>query len=64
VVLKPDHKVTEKELIDFALQKLARYEVPTRSEFIDELPKTPVLKVLRRELVARELARRQAEKKA
>jgi len=64
VVLKPNHKVTEKELIDFAAQKLARYEVPTRIEFIDELPKTPVLKILRRELVARELAKRQAEKKA
>jgi long-chain acyl-CoA synthetase len=63
VVLKPNHKVTEKELIDFAAQKLARYEVPTRIEFIDELPKTPVLKILRRELVARELAKRQAEKK-
>lgn len=62
VVLKPDHKATEKELVDLCAKKLARYEVPTRIEFVSELPKTHVLKVLRRELVAREIERLRAEK--
>jgi long-chain acyl-CoA synthetase len=61
VVLKPDQKATADELIKFAREKLAHYEVPTRIEFIDELPKTLVGKILRRELVAREL---EARKKA
>ena len=44
------------ELIDYAIQHLARYEVPSRIAFVSELPKTTVGKVLRRELVQLELA--------
>ena len=58
VVLKPGQHATEVELIEFVSQYLARYEVPTRIAFIDQLPKTFVGKVLRRELVERELAER------
>ncbi len=58
VVLKPGHSATEQELSDFAAQKLARYEVPTRFQFVQELPKTIVGKVLRRELVRMELEAR------
>jgi long-chain acyl-CoA synthetase len=58
VVLKPDQKATEKELIDHAATKLVRYEVPTRFSFVSELPKTLVGKVLRRELVRMELEAR------
>ncbi len=50
VVKAEDRDVTEKEIIEFAQSRLARYEVPTRVEFVSELPKTTVLKVLRREL--------------
>ena len=56
IALKPDMTATEQEIIDFASEKLARYEVPTRIEFVDELPKTTVGKILRRELVKQETA--------
>src|SRR5258708_6852145 len=56
VVLKPGQQVTEAELIDFAAKQLARYEVPTRIQFVSELPKSTVGKVLRRELVQMEMA--------
>jgi len=54
IVVKENFKVTEDELIQFCEKKLARYEVPTRIQFINELPKTLVGKVLRRELVKME----------
>jgi long-chain acyl-CoA synthetase len=50
VVLKSGQTCTEKELIEYCKSHLARYEVPTRIEFVPELPKTIVGKVLRREL--------------
>jgi len=62
LVLKPGATVTEKELIDFAAQRLARYEVPTRFSFTESLPKTIVGKTLRRELVQMELAERDQKK--
>jgi long-chain acyl-CoA synthetase len=59
IVLKPDMKATEQELVDHCAQKLARYEIPTRYAFVKELPKTTVGKTLRRELVQMELAERE-----
>ncbi len=59
VVLKDDAQVTEKDLIEFATQHLARYEVPTRLSFVPELPKTTVGKTLRRELVQMEMEERE-----
>ncbi|MEP7288052.1 MAG: long-chain fatty acid--CoA ligase [Chloroflexota bacterium] len=56
VVLKPDQQATEQELIDFSAKQLARYEVPTRIEFVAALPKSSVGKVLRRELIQMEKA--------
>ncbi len=55
VVLKEGEKITEKDLIDFATARLARYEVPTRIQFVDQLPKTAIGKVLRRELIRMEM---------
>ncbi|HMR98415.1 MAG TPA: long-chain fatty acid--CoA ligase [Anaerolineales bacterium] len=51
VVLKPGESLTEEELRAFCKQSLAPYKVPTHVEFRDELPKTTVGKILRRELV-------------
>lgn len=51
VVLKPDAKVTEEEMIKHCGSKLAPYEVPRRIAFIAELPKTAIGKTLRRELI-------------
>jgi long-chain acyl-CoA synthetase len=53
VVLKPGETATEEEIIEWAKDsgQLAAYERPRVVEFRDELPKTMVGKVLRRELV-------------
>lgn len=51
VVKAPGAEITVEELIDYCSDKLAPYEVPRRIAFIDEMPKTTVGKILRRELV-------------
>jgi len=61
VVLKAGQSATEQDIIDFASKQLARYEVPTRIQFVPELPKTTVGKVLRRELVQMEMAQREKQ---
>ena len=55
VVRTPGSEVTVEELIEFALTRLAPYEVPRRIDFVDGLPKTSVGKILRRELVRGEI---------
>lgn len=51
VVVKPGEALTEEEITAWCKEKLAKYKVPTQVEFRDELPKTNVGKILRRELV-------------
>jgi long-chain acyl-CoA synthetase len=51
VVLKPGVTATVEEIREWSKQHLAGYKVPTHVEFRDELPKTTVGKILRRELV-------------
>ena len=51
IVFKPGVTATEEELKAFCKESLAPYKVPTHYEFRDELPKTTVGKILRRELV-------------
>lgn len=50
VVLKAGESATEQEMIAFCRQHLAGYKSPTQVEFIPELPRSAVGKVLRREL--------------
>jgi len=52
VVLKPDYKakLTEKELWEWCKENISHYKVPKYIEFRDELPKTLVGKVMRRQL--------------
>ncbi|MFA5787738.1 MAG: long-chain fatty acid--CoA ligase, partial [Actinomycetota bacterium] len=52
IVLKPEHrgKVTEEEIIGFCRENLAAYKAPRIVQFYDELPKSGVGKILRREL--------------
>ncbi len=54
VVLKAGQEVTVGELRAYCKQSLAAYKVPKQIEFRDSLPKSPVGKVLRRELVRSE----------
>jgi len=51
VVVKPGETLTVEEIREFSKEKLAKYKVPSHVEFRDELPKTTVGKILRRELV-------------
>jgi long-chain acyl-CoA synthetase len=48
IVVKPDQKVTEDELLQHCRSNLASYKVPKAIEFRTELPKGPTGKVLRR----------------
>jgi len=49
-VVRKDASLTEKDLRDFAKEQLTGYKRPRYIEFRDELPKTNVGKILRREL--------------
>jgi fatty-acyl-CoA synthase len=50
VVLKPDAKATENELLEFCRSRLSHYKCPRSVEFLDTLPKTGTGKVLKKEL--------------
>lgn len=50
VVVRKDDSLTVKELRDHCRKELTGYKVPKYVEFVDELPKTNVGKILRREL--------------
>ncbi|MDD9301147.1 MAG: long-chain fatty acid--CoA ligase [Desulfobacter sp.] len=58
IVLAPGQSSSSEELIAYCAEKLAKYKLPTSVEFIDELPKTNVGKVLRKGLRAIEAAKR------
>jgi long-chain acyl-CoA synthetase len=50
VVVKPGETLTQDEVVGYCKKHLAAYKVPTIIEFIDELPKSGVGKILRRKL--------------
>jgi long-chain acyl-CoA synthetase len=50
VALKVENGATEEELIEFCKERMANYKYPREIEFLDEIPKTPTGKFLRREL--------------
>ncbi len=58
VVLKQGEKATVEELMEHCKKRLATYKLPSEIEFRDELPKTNVGKILRKDLRAEELAKR------
>jgi long-chain acyl-CoA synthetase len=62
VVLKPGETLSAEEVIAHCKEKLAAYKVPRLVEFRDELPKTMVGKVLRKELRAEELRKLKGKK--
>ena len=51
-VVKNDPTLTEDEIVSHCRQSLTGYKVPKYIEFRDELPKSNVGKILRRELRA------------
>lgn len=50
VVLKPGTSATAQEIIDAASEHLASYQKPKSVDFVDDLPKAPTGKILKREL--------------
>jgi long-chain acyl-CoA synthetase len=55
IVLKEGETATEKEIVEFCQEQMAAYRVPRIIEFRDDLPKSMIGKVLRRELREQEL---------
>ena len=51
VVVKPGETLSEQDIKSWSSERLAKYKVPSQVEFRDELPKTTIGKILRRELV-------------
>ena len=50
VVLRPGQRATADELTEYCRRELSAYKVPRSFAFLDELPKSSALKILRREL--------------
>lgn len=50
VVLKPGQSASAQEIIDTAARHLASYQKPKSVDFVDDLPKAPTGKILKREL--------------
>ena len=55
IVVREGQSLTEEEVIEYCKGKLAAYKLPKQIEFMDELPKSAVGKVLRRKLRDQEL---------
>ena len=48
--VKTDDSITEQDIIEYCRPRLTAYKVPKQIEFLDELPKSTVGKILRRQL--------------
>jgi len=59
-IVASDQNLTAEEIKTFCKDKLTAYKLPRQIEFRDELPMTPVGKILRRELKDEEKAKREA----
>ena len=57
VVLRPGHSLDAETLQAYLGGQLAKYKLPRYIEFIDALPRSSMMKILRRELRDRELQR-------
>jgi long-chain acyl-CoA synthetase len=55
VALKPGADVTADELRDFVKEQIAAYKYPRLVWFVEELPKTATGKILKREVLKREV---------
>jgi len=60
VVLRPGATATAEEIIEHCKKQLAPYKVPKSVEFIPALPKSSMMKILRRELRDQEVKKTQA----
>ncbi|MGD2077746.1 MAG: AMP-binding protein, partial [Chloroflexota bacterium] len=60
IVKRTGDPTTEEEIIDWSKEQLAKYKYPRLVEFRDELPRTTVGKVLKRELIQEAVSEREA----
>jgi long-chain acyl-CoA synthetase len=58
VVLKEGETATQEELLEFCINRMAKYKFPTEIEFRKELPKTNVGKILKKALREEETKKR------
>lgn len=61
IILKTGAEAQEEELIEYCRVRLARYKVPSIIEFVSTLPMSTIGKVLKRELLEAETARREQQ---
>lgn len=61
IVVKPGEHLTEEEIVSFCKDKMVAYKVPKEVEFIDELPKSAIGKVLRRTLREIDMKKREGK---
>ena len=47
IVLKESTNISEKEIIDYASKKIAKFKIPSKFIFLDEIPKGPTGKIQR-----------------
>ena len=57
IVLKKGTTATEKEIIDYVRDRIAKYKAPRMVEFVDSLPQGPTGKILKKELRAKVLGK-------
>jgi acyl-CoA synthetase (AMP-forming)/AMP-acid ligase II len=50
VVLKPDAQLDVDTMVDFCRERIAGYKIPRRLEIIEEMPRNPSGKILKKEL--------------
>lgn len=58
VALKKGQTATQEEIIDYCSRNLSPLQVPKQVDFVDQLPRSPVGKILRKELRRRHLVKR------
>jgi len=58
IVMKEGETANQEEIIEYCAGKLAKYKLPAEVEFRDELPKTNVGKILKKDLREEEMTRR------
>jgi acyl-coenzyme A synthetase/AMP-(fatty) acid ligase len=59
VVLKPDIPTTAEDLMEYVAERVAPFKKIRRIEFVQQIPKSPSGKILRRVLVQQERERHQ-----
>jgi len=63
VALKKGQTATEQEIIDYCASQLDAHQIPRQVDFLNELPRSPVGKILRKELRRMHLVKRSGASK-